>query len=150
MKVHSASSGNTQVTGTLNIGGVTDTFSVTTASSGTGLGTLPASDYGLELRNASGTLVLKPQARVLNFQGSGEAYVDTLELGVRVSDWVTSPHCNSPSKVLVSVAGGDPNPEKCVPETRAHSSANPNLDEWRFKAGTNTQSTVKYIIVRYG
>ena len=150
VKVHSASSGNTQVTGTLNIGGVTDTFSVTTASSGTGLGTLPAADYGLELRNASGTLVLKPQARVLNFQGSGEAYVDTLELGVRVSDWVTSPHCNSPSKVLVSVAGGESNPEKCVPETRAHSSANPNLDEWRFKAGTNTQSTVKYIIVRYG
>ena len=152
VKVHSASSGNTQVTGTLNIGGVTDTFSVTTASSGTGLDTLPITiDYGLALRNASGTLVLKPQARVLNFQGSGSVQVYTTESGVKVSSWQTSPHCNSPSKVLVSVAGGESNLEKCVPETRAHpTTANPNLDEWRFKAGTNTNSTVKYIIVRYG
>jgi hypothetical protein len=67
VRVTSAGTTNTAVTATLNIGGVTDTFSVTTTTS-TGGGTTPGNvDYGLEVTGPDGsTTVFGPNYRVCN------------------------------------------------------------------------------------
>lgn len=67
VRVTSSASTGTTNTATLNIGGVTDTFSVTTTTS-TGGGTTPGNaDYGLEVIGPNGsTTVFGPNYRVCN------------------------------------------------------------------------------------
>lgn len=66
LRVTSSGSSSTAVTGTLNIGGVTDSFTVTTATgggTGSGIDSGPA-DYGIEIRGPDGvTKVLSPTTR---------------------------------------------------------------------------------------
>lgn len=72
LRVTSAGTTNTSVTGTLNIGGVTDSFTVTTLQGGGGNTTIPSgtSDYGVEVYGASGVKLLSPETRLGNAVGN--------------------------------------------------------------------------------
>lgn len=66
VRVTSSASSSTSVTATLNIGGVTDTFTATTAVGGGAGSEIPSgsSDYGIEIRGPDGgTKVLSPTTR---------------------------------------------------------------------------------------
>ena len=66
LRVTSSGSSSTAVTGTLNIGGVTDSFTVTTAGGGGGGSNIDSgtSNYGIEIRGPNGvTKVLSPTTR---------------------------------------------------------------------------------------
>tara|TARA_R110002126_G_scaffold211090_2_gene357627 strand:- start:2243 stop:2692 length:450 start_codon:yes stop_codon:yes gene_type:complete len=149
VRVRSASSANAQVIGTLNIGGVTDTFSVTTAAaggSGIGITAPPPNAYGLELRNGSGTLVLQPSKRLTNYQGGGTLTTNATSGSDRVSGWVASPNIHEPTKALASLDAGQSNPNRAYIDTQAS-----NGGEFRLvNPGTSADITLSYVIVRYG
>ena len=101
VRVTSSASENTTTTGTLNIGGVTDSFSVTTVSAGSGGGTIPSApaDYGIEIYNANGTkTVLSPETRygsivaedVFTLQQSGQAGDNHLVAVTNMSELTTA------------------------------------------------------------
>jgi hypothetical protein len=66
VRVTSSASNNTSVTATLNIGGVTDTFTVTTIASGGGGVTPGSNTYGLEVAGPSGAIIFSPNFKVCN------------------------------------------------------------------------------------
>ena len=148
VKVHSASSANAQVTGTLNIGGVTDTFSVTTAStggSGSGITAPSANAYGLELRNASGTVVLQPAKRFTNYEGSSSITASTTEGSDKVSPWVTLANAGDSSKMVIFLELSQDKGNAYI-QTRTDSGGQFRL----VNPGTSTPITLSYVILRYG
>ena len=66
VRVTSSASNSTSVTATLNIGGVTDTFTVTTVTSGGGGVTPGSNTYGLEVAGPNGAIVFSPNFKVCN------------------------------------------------------------------------------------
>lgn len=66
VRVTSSASNSTSVTATLNIGGVTDTFTVTTIASAGGGVTPGSNTYGLEVEGPSGAIVFSPDFKVCN------------------------------------------------------------------------------------
>lgn len=112
LRVTSSVSQNTTTTGTLNIGGVTDSFSVTTAGAGSGGGTIPSTDadYGIEVYNLNGTkTVLSPATRygsvvaeaTFTLQPKDQANDDYLVSVVDMSELTTS---NSGILILTSTS----------------------------------------------
>lgn len=112
LRVTSSASQNTTTTGTLNIGGVTDSFSVTTVGAGSGGGTIPSTDadYGIEVYNLNGTkTVLSPATRygsvvaeaTFTLQPKDQANDDYLVSVVDMSELTTS---NSGILILTSTS----------------------------------------------
>lgn len=66
VRVTSSASNSASVTATLNIGGVTDTFTATTLASGGGGVTPGNNTYGLEVFGPNGSIVFSPNFKVCN------------------------------------------------------------------------------------
>ena len=112
VRMNASGSYSTAVSTTVNVGGITDSWSVTTGAqggtggsggTGTGAGTSSNLDYGIQLIGTDGsTEVLGVNTRTSNLQ----VYQTLFVAGSSTSSVITCPDANNSSKVLITVAHG--------------------------------------------
>ena len=148
-KVSTSSAASTQSTGTLNIGGVSATMSLTTAaagSSGTGGGPAGTGNFGVEVRNASGVITFSPSRRTTSFVAASSGTF-SLNAGVTSSSFsaegITSTNATDIA-ILINVGGTQSSFQvTSLVVTRG-------TNQFTIKnSGNSNLSNISWVVVRY-